>query len=124
MMIDVFEHVDNYIDFIKDTKESARYKIFHIPLDLSLYALLFNKPMKERAGVGHLHYWYKDTALATIEYCGLKVLDYAYTPAAIEVNNRRLPTKVLNLFRRFFSLFNKDIAVRIWGGYSLMVIAE
>lgn len=34
LMIDVFEHVDNYLGFIKKASQLAQYKIFHNPLDL------------------------------------------------------------------------------------------
>ena len=57
LMIDVFEHVDDYIGFIKKCSTKAGYKIFHIPLDISLWSVLTNYPASARKQVGHLHYF-------------------------------------------------------------------
>ncbi|WP_197322800.1 methyltransferase domain-containing protein, partial [Ralstonia solanacearum] len=40
LCIDVFEHVDDYIGFIKALKSRADSKVFHIPLDLSVQSVL------------------------------------------------------------------------------------
>jgi 2-polyprenyl-3-methyl-5-hydroxy-6-metoxy-1,4-benzoquinol methylase len=45
LMIDVFEHVEDYIGFIEKCKNRATYKIYHIPLDLHVSALLRGKLM-------------------------------------------------------------------------------
>ncbi|MGC1373988.1 MAG: class I SAM-dependent methyltransferase, partial [Candidatus Sulfotelmatobacter sp.] len=39
LVLDVFEHVDDYIGLIRDIKTKAKYKLFHIPLDLSVQAV-------------------------------------------------------------------------------------
>ena len=68
MAIDVFEHVEDYMAFIRGLKGRSRYALFHIPLDLSVQMVLRSKPILHvREEVGHLHYFYKDTALATLE---------------------------------------------------------
>ena len=40
LSIDVFEHVENYIEFIRENKKKAEYKIFHIPLEISITAII------------------------------------------------------------------------------------
>src|SRR5207244_427158 len=40
MAIDVFEHVDDYMGFLKEMKLLAPLKLFHIPLDLSVQGVL------------------------------------------------------------------------------------
>ena len=40
MAIDVFEHVEDYLGFLKKLKSKAEYKIFRIPLDLSVQTVL------------------------------------------------------------------------------------
>jgi len=123
LMIDVFEHVDDYLGFIRKTKSKADYFIFHIPLDLSISALFRNKLIDARKSVGHLHYYSKETALATLDYCNLEILDYFYTNGAISLGGK-FRTKLLNLIRRISFFINQDMTVRIFGGYSLLVLAK
>lgn len=40
LVIDVIEHVEDYISFVRKLKPLARYKIFHIPLDLSAQSII------------------------------------------------------------------------------------
>lgn len=40
LMLDVFEHVDDYIGLVRDVRAKARHKLFHIPLDLSVQAAM------------------------------------------------------------------------------------
>ena len=42
MVIDVFEHVPDYIDFVTGCENKATYKIFDIPLDIHVSAVLRN----------------------------------------------------------------------------------
>lgn len=122
---DVFEHVPDYMGFIRAMKSFAEYKIFHIPLDLSVQALLRGTPLNNaRKSVGHLHYFSKDTALATLKDCGLEVVDWDYTDGAVALPTTSLKTRVANVFRRLVSLASRDFAARLLGGYSMIVIAR
>ncbi len=122
LMIDVFEHVPNYIDFIKKCSKRADYKIFHIPLDIHVSSILRNRIISTRKSVGHLHYFTKETALATLEDSGLKVLDYFYTKSS-EVSTN-LKTKIVNIPRKLLFSVLPDFTVKLFGGYSLLVLAK
>ena len=126
LMIDVFEHVEDYLGFIKKHSERARYKIYHIPLDISLLSVFTNYPLAARKDVGHLHYFMKDTALATLEDTGQEVIDWFYTKTAFEINNRRanFSGKFMNIFRRFFYWIKPGFAVKTFGGFSLIVLTR
>lgn len=125
LAIDVFEHVDDYLGFLKKARKKARYKVFHIPLDLSLQTLFRVNPiLKQRQSVGHLHYFFKDTALATLKYCGYEIIDSFYTAAGVEGTNLSLGGRLLKLPRKFMFNVNPDMAVRVLGGYSLLVLAQ
>jgi SAM-dependent methyltransferase len=125
MAIDVFEHVEDYIGFLKKFREKGTYKIFHIPLDLSVQTVLRSTPiLKERQTAGHLHYFTKETALATLRDTGYEIVDYFYTNSSIDLPNRGWKANLLKLPRKVFSLINKDISARILGGFSLLVIAK
>ncbi len=126
MAIDVFEHVPDYIGFLRKLRERATYKVFHIPLDLSVQGLLANRSvMHARNVVGHLHYFTKDTALATLTDCGYEIVSWRYTLGAEEIPQRALRTLVLNLPRKVLrKLFGADFSVRVLGGASLLVLAR
>jgi trans-aconitate methyltransferase len=59
LAIDVFEHVPDYMGFLKALKGKAEHALFHIPLDLSVQALLrgTSYPIL-RDHTGHLHYFF------------------------------------------------------------------
>jgi len=100
------------------------HKIFHIPLDLSVQWLWRCTPiMREREHAGHLHYFTRETALATLEYAGYEVLSWSYTPGAI-ANPRSLKAKLASRPRRLLFTLNQDLVVRVLGGYSLLVLAR
>jgi SAM-dependent methyltransferase len=124
LIIDVFEHVDNYINFIDQCGRKATYKIYHIPLDIHVSALLRNNLIEARNLTGHIHYFTKETALTTLADSGQEILDYFYTPGAIELPGASLKTKIANLLRRLLFKISPDLTVRLIGGYSLMVLTK
>jgi hypothetical protein len=125
LVIDVIEHVQNYIDFIRGVKQFGGLKIFHIPLDLSVQSLIRIWPiLNQRRGVGHIHYFFKDTAIATLEDCGYKIIDWRYTASRLELPNQALSSRIMASPRRLLHRVNPDLAVRVLGGYSLLVLAE
>jgi 2-polyprenyl-3-methyl-5-hydroxy-6-metoxy-1,4-benzoquinol methylase len=125
MVIDVFEHIEDYWGFLRNLSKMGNYKIFHIPLDISAQAVLRGSPfLRVRERVGHIHYFTKDTALATLRDTGHEIIDYFYTAGAVELSRRLLRTRLLRLPRKICYRINKDFAVRLLGGYSLMVLAK
>ena len=121
----MFEHVPDYIGFIKDMRGLAEYKLFHIPLDLSVQGLMRPSGLaNSRAAVGHLHYFTKETALATLADSGLEIVEWRYTCGAEELPNRKPRTRALNVVRKGIRAVNADIAVRFLGGYSLLVLTR
>jgi cyclopropane fatty-acyl-phospholipid synthase-like methyltransferase len=125
MAIDIFEHVEDYFGFLRKLKEKGEYKILHIPLDLSVQTVLRASPIiKNRESVGHIHYFTKETALETLRDTGYEIIDYFYTAGASELPNRGWKSNLLKLPRKLLFLINSDLAVRILGGYSLLVLAK
>ena len=81
LMLDVVEHLENYFSFLRDIKPKSHYKLFHIPLEVSVQGVLRGKIfLRNRDLDGHLHYFTKETALRTLEDIGYEVLDYSYLP--------------------------------------------
>jgi len=125
MAIDVFEHVEDYFGFLRKLKNRGTYKIFHIPLDLSVQSVLRSSPiLKERSSVGHIHYFTKETALETLRDTGYEVVDYFYTNSSLELKNRGWKANLMKLPRALFYSIHKDLSVRIFGGFSLLVLAK
>ncbi|QOJ24011.1 MAG: hypothetical protein HRU78_10440 [Gammaproteobacteria bacterium] len=125
MAIDVFEHIEDYFDFLRKFKTKAEYKIFHIPLDLSIQTVLRASPILTlRRSVGHIHYFTKETALETLKDTGYDIVDYFYTNSAIELPNRGWKANLMKLPRKLFFSVNNDLAVRVLGGFSLLVLAK
>lgn len=122
MAIDVFEHVDDYIGFLRQMKGKAVHKLYHIPLDLSAQSVARDKLIGVRRSVGHLHHFCKETALATLTYTDHRILDWQYTAGAIEAPSRSAKARLLSLPRRALYAVAPDTAVRLLGGYSLMVL--
>jgi 2-polyprenyl-3-methyl-5-hydroxy-6-metoxy-1,4-benzoquinol methylase len=124
LCIDVFEHVQDYIGFLRELRRKARYKVFHIPLDMSAQWVLRGQPiLREREQAGHLHYFMKDTALAALRDSGYEVLDWTYTPGAID-NPRSIKARLASWPRRLMMNASPDFTVRVFGGFSLLVLAK
>ena len=125
LAIDVFEHVPDYMGFLKALKGKAEHVVFHIPLDLSAQALIRGTSFPIlRDRTGHLHYFYKYTALATLRDCGYEIVDWSYTRSSQELPGKGLRTKLANLPRRLMQLVSEDLSARLFGGYSLLVLAR
>lgn len=79
LCIDVFEHVPDYLGFLRQLRSHARHQIFHIPLDLSVQTVFRDSLTWHRKQFGHLHYFSPGTALATLRDCGYEIIDYSFT---------------------------------------------
>ncbi len=124
LMMDVFEHVDDYLGFIKQSKNKAAYTIFHIPLDLSAQSIIRNKLILERNELGHLHYYMKETALASLKHSGFEIVDFFYTNGALDQPSNTFKSKLAKWPRKILYKINKDFAVKLLGGCSLLVLAK
>ncbi len=125
LAIDVIEHVEDYFSFLRRLRKKGALKLFHIPLDLSVQAVLRSSPiLKARQNVGHIHYFTKETAFAALKETGFKILDWFYTSGSIDLPAKRFETLLARLPRKLLYGLNKDAAARILGGFSIMVLAE
>jgi hypothetical protein len=126
MALDVFEHVEDYIGFLRKLKPHGRSHLFHIPLDINVQTVLRATPLKVvREDLGHLHYFTKDTALRTLETAGYAIRDWFYGPGMLEGPPRkRLRARIAYLPRKIALSLNADLAVRVLGGCTLLVLCE
>ena len=124
LCIDVFEHVENYIGFLQKLKEKGKFKIFHIPLDLSLSAIIRRSLVNGRKSVGHLHYFTPDTALATLMDCGHEIIDVMFTPSFAAVQPKSLKGKFVKIPRLILYSISPRLMSTLIGGASLMVLTK
>jgi 2-polyprenyl-3-methyl-5-hydroxy-6-metoxy-1,4-benzoquinol methylase len=125
LMMDVIEHVEDYLGFLKQCKGRAKNTIFHIPLDISMMKIGKNGLIAKRKSVGHLHYFMKDTALATLVDSGYEIIDFFYTEEFIDLSVRKtMKSKLFYVMHKSLYKMNKELAVRLFGGVSLLVITK
>lgn len=128
LLIDVIEHVEDYFSFLRAIKPKGIYKIFHFPLDLSAKVIIQNGLKQLREEHGHVHYFTGDIALQMLNDLGYEVLDYFYTTPSIDLPTngftQEIKRRLMKLPRKLLFAINNDLAARVLGGYSLMVLAQ
>lgn len=124
LCIDVFEHVEDYMGFVRSLKSIAHHKIFHIPIDLSVLAVLRNSMLDQRKSVGHLHYFTKETALATLIDCGHEIVDFAFTPYLLELPPQSMKAKLARFPCQMLYSIAPEFTVKMLGVSSLLVLTK
>ncbi|MBY0440468.1 MAG: class I SAM-dependent methyltransferase [Burkholderiales bacterium] len=124
LCIDVFEHVEDYIGFLRALKPKATHKIFHIPLEITVSSVLRDTMMNARRSVGHLHYFTPRTALATLEDSGYQVVDYCFTPSFDDLPPKSLRSRLARIPRKLLYAASPALMVKLLGGCSLLVLAK
>jgi SAM-dependent methyltransferase len=134
LAIDVFEHIEDCYDFLRKMKGIATWKIFHIPLDMSVLAVAMNNQMWSRREVGHLHYFSRDTALATLTECGYEIVGHQFTNSqglnwqnlfvGGRTGRKLAKLALLGLPRFLLSSVSPALSARFLGGLSLLVVAR
>lgn len=124
LVLDVIEHLEDYFSFLRRIKNKGRLTLFHIPLDLSVQTVLRSGALLKRRDLHcHIHYFTKDTALRTLREVGYEIVDHAFTPRNVDMTANVMQW-VLRLPRKLFFTINKDLAVRVLGGFSLLVLTR
>jgi hypothetical protein len=120
LLLDVFEPLDDYIGFLRRLSGLGKAFVFHVPLDLNAQGLMRGSTWKSRAHIGHLHYFSKDTALATLRDTGYDIKAWQHAGRS----SRPLRTRIANLPRRMMFPVAPETTALLMGGYSLLVLAE
>ena len=125
LVLDLIEHLEDRFDFLRALKSKSQYKIFHMSLDISLQTVLRrNGLLYPRDSYGHISYYTKETALRTLQDAGYEVIDYFYTPKALDLPTEQLKRKIVRLPRKWLFNTHQDFAVRMLGGFGLLVLAR
>lgn len=124
LVIDVLEHIEDYIGFLKKLRQKSRCKIFHIPIDLSVQSVLRRSRLLLSRQPGHIHYFTKETALAVLKETGYEIIDCFYTPSFNSQPCKSFLSFLALLPRNALFAMNRDIAARTLGGCSLLVLTR
>lgn len=120
-LIDVIEHVEDYISFLRSIRGLAEKFLFVFPLDITVTSVLRN--ILHGGNCGHLHYFLKDIVLERLRSTGFNVIDYFYMEAGLEhVTNMR--RRIAYLPRKILYFLNQDLCARILGGFPLIILAS
>jgi ubiquinone/menaquinone biosynthesis C-methylase UbiE len=126
LIIDVFEHVPNYLEFLEKCSRKADYKVYHIPLGIHVSSVLRNILTRDRYDIGHIHQFNADIALCALQDTGHEVIDYFYTSGSLSLFFKHASFKraVANVPRWLLSRLNITLTARLFGGFSLMVLTK
>ncbi|MCP5365543.1 MAG: methyltransferase domain-containing protein [Hyphomicrobiales bacterium] len=137
LVLDVFEHVSNYLDFIYRLRARSEYFVFHIPLDINVEAVFRqSRPIMEmRTTYGHLHYFTTETALATLKDAGYTIEDCIFTwdreisgvlwmPPGLWRKCKHLVRMVLYAIEKTAFRWRPATLARFRKGYNLLVLAK
>lgn len=135
LLIDVIEHVEDYLGFLRRLRGRAEHTLLHIPLDLSIEWLLRGRPLiNERRTMGHIHYFTKDLALEALRDTGYEPLEWFYTRWGIDLfypsweavrrKDTPLKTGLRKALQHTLYRASPDLAARLTRGWSLLVLAR
>ena len=124
LVIDVVEHVEDCYRFLRQVRTKGKFKLFHIPLDLSVESVLLGFILDGRASAGHIHYFTKETALAALLDTGYTIIDSCHTCGYLNLPNPRWKANLFKIPRKLFFNVHQDWAARILGRCSLLVLAK
>ena len=125
LCLDVFEHVDDYLGFLRKLRQHGAYFVFNVPMDMCVMKLLTRGLAYARTEVGHLHYFNEWSAKATLTDCGYEIEAEKLSPAFLNVpprNLRQWLAVVPRLIAHF--LLGSSLACKLLGGYSLVIRAK
>jgi cyclopropane fatty-acyl-phospholipid synthase-like methyltransferase len=125
MAIDVFEHVEDYFGFLTKMKGKGTYKIYHIPLDLSVNSMMRpSSILHAREKVGHIHFFSKEIAFSSLADTGHEIIDWCFTARSLDLKAETLKTRLAKLPRKIAYLISPKLAARYLGGFSLLVLTK
>lgn len=126
LVADVIEHVSDYYGFLIALKQKSDQFVFHIPLDLSCRTIL--KPhilLQQRNDVGHIHYFTEEHVWWLLKDCNYTIKDWHYTKHPIDFNQPKgLKQYIKKILRAISFAIAPKWSVKMWGGYSLLILAE
>jgi SAM-dependent methyltransferase len=130
LAIDVLEHMENPAEFLRESRRICRHAMIHLPLDLSVQTVARGLPLLDRRkNLGHLNLFTRGLARSLIEDNGWEIVAERYTGGALELPiasglDYAFKNRILRLPRRLLFALAPHLAVRILGGWSILLLCE
>ncbi|MBZ5580377.1 MAG: class I SAM-dependent methyltransferase [Acidobacteriia bacterium] len=121
LALEVVDHVEDYLGFLRNIRSRAEWKVFSFSLDISVQSVLRQGELARRQRYhSHLHHFTKETALETLRHTGYEIAEHVFPPT-LPVS--RLAKLAYPVRRAAFAL-SEELTTRLFGGYSLLVLAR
>lgn len=121
LCVDVFEHLDDDVSFLRGLCAHAPWMLFRIPLDNAITDRVTGRTAGFREQYGHLHAYTRRTALERLDQAGIEVVDWDFHRIEPEVHGLRVG---LSAVRALAFRAQPRWAVRVLGGWSLVVLGR
>jgi ubiquinone/menaquinone biosynthesis C-methylase UbiE len=128
LLLDVIEHVPDYIGFLDRIREKTGWIIFHIPLDINVKGVIRKSHwmLYMRQRYGHLHYFSRETAIATLSDVGFEIIDSFYTDD-MEISRSTRPgqlrQRIIYYLRKLLYRQKPHWAAALFHSFNLMILA-
>ncbi len=121
LVLEVVDHIEHYLAFLRHLKDRAEWKLFSFSLDISAQSALRRSGFAKARGMfSHLHHFNKEIALGTLRHAGYEIVDCCYGPNHADT----MMAKLVSPLRALTFAINQDFSVRMFGGHSLLVLAR
>ena len=121
LALEVVDHVEDYLGFLRMLKPRSEWKIFSFSLDISVQAVLRKGALSQRRVVHcHRHHFSTEIVLLALQETGYQVVDWCYYYPQFEAGLARLARPI----RALAFQIDQDLAVRFFGGYSMLILAR
>ena len=130
LAIDVLEHMENPAEFLRESRQICAHAMIHLPLDLSVQTVARGWPLLDRRkNLGHVHLFTRGLARALVEDNGWEIVAERYTGGALELPiasglSNAFKNRILRLPRRLLFALAPHLAVRILGGWSILLLCK
>lgn len=122
LALEVVDHVEDYLGFLRMLKSRAELKLFSFSLDISVQSAMRPGALLQRRNVhNHLHHFSKETAISALEYTGFQIVDWCYPDNFAGTSALAAMARPI---RKLTYWIAPDSTVRMFGGYSLLVLAR
>lgn len=125
LLVDLIEHLEDCFQFLRAIKPRSTYKMLHVPLEMFVLSVLHQRfLLGQWKKVGHLHFFSKDLLLRLLNDTGYEIVDYTYTAGYALPREYGIGDKLLKIPRKLFFPLGQDLTVKVFGGYSLLVLVK
>lgn len=140
LMIGVLEHFENIFQVLRDLKGKSEYKLFLLPLDVTMTSALRNRLIEFRRATGHLHFFTKDIALAIFKDLGYEMVDCFYVLPPLDTTSwREIRGQPLRLLKKLAKVtilglyrlpalllyaIHQDLAARVFSVWRLLILVK